>query len=114
MLKDKQGHILSDQEKIKRRRDNKTDSFKKASYEEEPEILDSKVKASLKALGRNTVPGVDWMPIELFQAAQIESVQILMRICQQIWQTKQWPRAWKHSVCISGPTKKRYKTVQKL
>ena len=100
MLNTQRGSTLSDQGKIKGRwkqytedvhRGDKrvTDSFKEDSYEEESIILESEVKAALKVLGRNKSPGVNGILIELFQATETDSVKILTRIRQQIWQTKQ-------------------------
>lgn len=64
-----------------------TDTFEKNSYEEEPVILESTVNAALKVLGRNKSPGIDGIPIELFQATETESVKILIRIRQHENQT---------------------------
>lgn len=83
-----------------------TDSFEEDSYEEEPIILESKVKAALKILGRNKSPGVDGISMELLQATETKSAQILMRICQQMWKTKQWPPDWKLSFYISQAPEK--------
>ena len=55
------------------------DSFEEDSYEEEPVILESKIKADVKVLGRNKSPGVNGISIELFQATETESVKILTR-----------------------------------
>ena len=70
--------------KSTQKRQRMTDAFKEDSYEEEPIILGSKVKAALKELGRNKSPGVDGILIELFRATETESVKIITRICQQI------------------------------
>ena len=36
--------------------------------------------------------------MELFQATETESVKILIRICQQMWEMKQQPTEWKCSI----------------
>ena len=77
-----------------------TDTCEDDSYEEDPVILESKVKAALKVLGRNKSPRVDGIAIELFEARETESVKILTRKCQQIQKTKQWSTDWKHSINI--------------
>lgn len=53
------------------------------SSEDELETLESKAKAALNVPGRNKPPGV-----ERFQATEMESVTILIGICQQMWETK--------------------------
>ena len=53
-----------------------TDTFEEDSYEGETVILESEVKAAPKVLGRNKLPGVDGILIELFQATETESVKI--------------------------------------
>ena len=44
--------------------------------------------------------GDDVIPVELFQI-----LKVLHSICQQIWNTQQWPQDWKRSVFISIPKK---------
>ena len=75
-------------------------TFKKDSYEVKPVILERKMKFFLKDLRINTSPEVDEILIELFQAAETASVEILTRICQLIWKTKHWPTDWKCSIYI--------------
>ena len=50
----------------------------------------------------NKAGGADGIPIELFQ---------ILRGCQQIWKTQQWPQDWKWSVFIPTP-KNAQTTVQ--
>lgn len=90
MLNDQQGHKISKQEKIKGRwkvytqnlqKSQKDDRYlRKDSYEEEPIILESEVKAALKLLGRQKSPGIDEILIQLFQNTETEPVKILTRI----------------------------------
>lgn len=58
------------------------DTFEQDSYEENPIILESEVKAALEVVGRNRLLGVDGIPIDLFQTPEIEFVKMLPRICQ--------------------------------
>ena len=37
---------------------------------------------------------------ELFQILKDDAVKVLHSICQQIWNTHQWPQDWKRSVFI--------------
>lgn len=90
MLNDQQGQKISKQEKIKGRwkvytqnlqKSQKDDRYlRKDSYEEEPIILESEVKAALKLLGRQKSPGIDEILIQLFQNTETEPVKILTRI----------------------------------
>ena len=45
--------------------------------------------------------GGDGLPVELFQILKDDAVKVLHSICQQIWETQQWPQDWKGSVFIS-------------
>ena len=45
------------------------------------------------------------MPVELFQILNDVAVKVLHSICQQIWNTQQWPQDWKKSVFIPIPKK---------
>ena len=47
----------------------------------------------------------DGIPVELFQILKDDSVKALHSICQQIWNTQQWPQDWKRSVFIPIPKK---------
>ena len=45
------------------------------------------------------------IPVELFQILKDDAVKMLDSICQQIWETQQWPQDWKRSVFIPIPKK---------
>jgi len=47
---------------------------------------------------RNKDNGGDGIPAELFQILKDDVVKVLHSICQQIWNTQQWPQGWKRSV----------------
>ena len=38
--------------------------------------------------------------VELFQILKDDAVKVLHPVCQQIWETQQWPQDWKRSVFI--------------
>ena len=42
---------------------------------------------------------------ELFQMLKDDAVKVLHSICQQIWETQQWPQDWKRLVFIPVPKK---------
>ena len=53
----------------------------------------------------NKASGGDGIPVELFQIPEDDAVKVLHSICQQIWETQQWPQDWKRSVFIPTPKK---------
>ena len=53
----------------------------------------------------NKASGGDGTPAELFQILTEDVVKVLHSICQQIWNTQQWPQDWKRSVFIPIPKK---------
>ena len=71
----------------------------------ESEILESEVKWALGSITMNKASGDDRMPAELFQELKDDAVKVLHSICQQIWETQQWPQDCKRSVFIPIPKK---------
>ena len=71
----------------------------------EPDILECKVNWALGSITMNKASGGDGMPVELFQILKDDAVKVLHSICQQIWETQQWPQDWKRSVFIPIPKK---------
>ena len=53
----------------------------------------------------NKASGGDEISAELFQILKDDAVKVLHSICQQIWNTKQWPQDWRKSVFIPIPKK---------
>ena len=53
----------------------------------------------------NKASGGDGIPVELYQILKDDVVEVLHSICQQIWETQQWPQDWKMSVFIPIPRK---------
>ena len=53
----------------------------------------------------NKANGHDGIPLELFQILKDDAMKVLHSICQQIWETQQWPQDWKRSVSIPFPKK---------
>jgi len=51
----------------------------------------------------------DGVPVELFQILKDDAVKVLHSICQQIWETQQWPQDWKRSVFVPVPKKDKAK-----
>ena len=71
----------------------------------EPDVLECEVKWALGSITTNKASGGDGIPAELFKLLKDESVEILHSICQQIWNSQQWPQDWKRSVFIPIPKK---------
>ena len=69
----------------------------------EQDILECKVKWALRSITWNK--GCDGIPVELFSILKDNAVKVLHSICQQIWNTQQWPQDWKMSVFILIPKK---------
>ena len=57
----------------------------------EPDILECEVKWALGSKITNKASGGDGMPAEVFQMLRDDVVEVLHSICQQIWETQQWP-----------------------
>jgi len=53
----------------------------------------------------NKATGGDGIPAELLQILKDDAVKVLYSVCQQIWETQQWPQVWKRAVFIPIPKK---------
>ena len=71
----------------------------------EPDILKCEVKWALESITTNKASGGDGIPVELFQILKDDVVKVLHSICQQVWNTQQWPQDWKRSAFIPIPKK---------
>ena len=71
----------------------------------EPHILECEVKWALESIATNKASGGDGILVELFQILKDDAVKVLHSVCQQIWETQQWPQDWKRSVFIPIPKK---------
>ena len=78
-----------------------------------PDILECEVKWSLESITTNKASRGDRIPVELFQILN-DAVKMLHSICQQIWNTQQWPQDWKRSVFIPILKKKQCPRMLKL
>ena len=58
----------------------------------EPDIQECEVKWALGSLTMNKASGGDGIPVELFQILKDDAMKRLHSVCQQIWQTQQWPQ----------------------
>ena len=67
--------------------------------------MECEVKWALGSITTNKASGDDRIPVELFQILKADAVKVLHSICQQNWNTQQWPQDWKRSVFIPIPKK---------
>ena len=66
----------------------------------EPDIMECEGKWALGGITMNKPSIGDGIPVELFQILKDDAVKVLHSVCQQIWNTRQWPQDWKSSVFI--------------
>ena len=115
-MKDKNGRNLVDTEEIKKRwKEYMEELYKKDTNEPgyhnvvvshpEPDILEYKVKWTLRSTAVNKASGCDEIPAELFRSLKNDAIKVLHLLCQQIWKTQQWPQDWKRSILIPIPKK---------
>ena len=74
----------------------------------EPEdlpIMQEEVKEAVRSLKAGKSPGIDNIPGELLKYGGEELTGILTKLCQKIWETKQWPKQWTQSLVLPLPKK---------
>ena len=102
-IKDTNDTDLTEAEDIKKRWQEYTEELYKKDlhypdYHEgvishlEPDILECEVKWALGSITTNKASGGDGISVELFQILKDDAVKVLHSICQQIWNTQQWPQ----------------------
>ena len=106
---------LTEAEDIKKRQQEYTELYKRDINDLdnhdgvithlEPDILECEVKWALGSITMNIASGGDGILLELFQILKDDAVKVLHSICQQIWETQQWPQDQKRSVLIPIPKK---------
>ena len=69
-------------------------------------------QVGLGTISTNKASGGDGIPVELFQILKDDDVKVLHSICQQIWNTQQWPQDQKRSVFIPIPKRAMPKNAQ--
>ena len=63
------------------------------------------VEAAVKSLKPGKSAGVDNIPAELLQTGGETMIDVLLNICNKIWQTGEWPTPWTQSLVITLPKK---------
>ena len=84
---------------------NEPDYYDGVFRHPEPDILECKVRWALRCSAVNKASGCNEIPAELFKPPKNDAIKVLHSICQQIWQTQQWPQDWKRSILIPIPKK---------
>ena len=115
-IKDRNGMDLTEEKGIKKRWQEYTEELYKKYLQDpdnhngvtthlEPDILECEVKWALQSITTNKASEGDGIPVELFQILKDDAMKVLHSICQQIWETQQWPQDWKRSVFTPVPKK---------
>ena len=78
----------------------------------EPDILECEVKWALENITTNKARGGDGIPVELFQILKNDAVKVLHSMCQQIWETQQWPQDGKSQFSFQSQRKAMPKNAQ--
>ena len=68
-------------------------------------IQQEEVEAAVKSPKKAMSAGVDNFPLELVQAGAEAMIDMLLIICNKIWQTEEWPTSWAQSLIITLPKK---------
>ena len=108
-IKDRNGMDLTEAEDSKQRWQEYTEKMYKKDLHDpenhngvnthlEPDILECEVKWAIGSITANKASGGDGIPAELLQILKDDAVKVLHSICQQIWETQQWPQGLKRSV----------------
>ena len=101
-IKDRNGRDLTEAEDIQKRWQQYTEELYKKDLHD-PDNMRSQV--GLRKHHYKQSQQSDGIPVELFQIQKVDAVKVLHSVCQQIWETQQWPQYWKRSVFITIPKK---------
>ena len=63
------------------------------------------MEAAVQSLKKGKSAGVDNIPAELVQADGEDVITAVTTICNNIWQTGEWPTPWIQSLVITLPKK---------
>jgi hypothetical protein len=131
-IKDRNGNVLTEKSQVRARvkeyteqlyskPDNDRDMDEiEVGNDIEPEVTLEEVQEALMAMKRGKSPGVDEIPIELLMGAGESAVRILHRICNRIWNRREWPSDWTKAIFVMVPKTgdlkdcKNYRTISLL
>ena len=122
-IKDRSGMDLKEAEDIKKSWQEYTEELYKKDLHDpdnhdgvithlESHILECEVKWALGSITTNKASGGYGIPVELFQILKDDAVKVLHSICQQIWETQQWPQDWKSQFSFQCQRKAMAKNAQ--
>jgi hypothetical protein len=80
--------------------------------EEDPDITRDEVIRALSSLKHGKAAGIDNITGELLQNGGECTIDILLKICNAVWRTGDWPEQWTHSIIIPLPKKGNLKQCQ--
>ena len=98
IIKDKNSKDLTEAEEIKKMWQEYTEELFKRDLNDVDNYtgvvthLECEVKWALGSMTMNKPSGGNGIPVELFQILKDETVKVLHSICQQVWETQQWPQ----------------------
>ena len=115
-VKDKSGEVLTDDAKIKDRwKENYQELYNQPNPpdpsflqtlpstqtdEPEPHILKSEVEAAIKRLKSNKAPGEDGISAEEIKAAGEVGSEVILKLCNKIWESEVIPEDWGKAVIV--------------
>ena len=124
-IKDRNGTDLTEAEDTKKKWQEYTEELYKKDLHDpdnhdgvithlEPDILECEVKWALESITTNKASGGDRIPVELFQILKDDAVKVLHSICQQVWNTQQWPQGLEKVSFHSNPKERQCQRMLKL
>ena len=104
-IKDRKSKDLTEADNIRKNWQEYTELYKKGLNDPdnhdsvaihlEPDILKCEIKWALGSITTNKASGGDRISAQLFQIQNLKDDAVkVLRLCQQIWKTKQWPNGW--------------------
>ena len=102
-IKDRNSKDLTEADEIKERWQQYTEEWYKKGLKNmdkhdgvvthlEPDILECEVKWALGSITTNKASESGGIPVKLFKILKDDAVNKLQSVCQQIWNTQQWPQ----------------------
>ena len=68
-------------------------------------ILREEVEAAVASLKTGKSAGIDNVTSEMVKAGGDSAIDMLLSICNKIWETGEWPKPWTQSLIITLPKK---------
>ena len=115
-IKDKDGNVLTEEEKIKDRwKENYADLYNMPgpsdtsiiqtipstqTEDTEPDILKEEVATALKHLKEGKAAGFDGISAEEMKATGEIGIDVIHKLCRQIWESEQIPNDWGKAVIV--------------